>query len=139
MDRAHQGGGTTRGRACFALAFLALTLQLMFPAGFMAASPGAAKGAFPIVICTAQGAMTADWTALGGPADSKAKSPAKSKAGAVCAFAGHASAPSPQPALALAAPVVFASAPQSLVRQDLFPGRGLAAPPPPAIGPPALS
>jgi hypothetical protein len=138
MDRAHQGGKTMWGRACFALAFLALALQLMFPSGFMAAAPGA-HGAFPIVICTSQGAMTADWNALTGAADSKAKAPAKSKTGATCAFAGHAAAPSVQTASVLAEPVVFASLPQGLTAQDLGPGRGLAAPPPPSQGPPTFS
>ena len=81
--------------------------------------------------------MTAAWDAQTGALDSKAKAPAKSKTGMACAFAGHSAAPSPQPAPVLAQPVVFASVPQGLAVRDLVPGRGLAAPPPPAIGPPA--
>ena len=49
-------------RAPLAAALLALCVQLMFPAGFMAASAGEARG-FPIVICTAQGSRHLTGTA----------------------------------------------------------------------------
>jgi hypothetical protein len=56
----------------------------MFPAGFMAASAGEARG-FPIVICTAQGSVTMDWDSAGGV---HKQAPVKSMAH--CPFAGHA-------------------------------------------------
>jgi hypothetical protein len=111
-------------------AFLALALQLMFPAGFMAAEPGQAHG-FPIVICSAQGQTVVDWDT----STSHKKAPAQ-KTMASCPFAGHAVASgSPAPA-ALALPVVFETARAPVRPYLVFPGRGLAAPPPPAIGPP---
>ena len=53
-----------------------------------------------------------------------------------CPFAGHALASGPQAPAALALPVVFEAAPAPARPYLVFPGRGLAAPPPPAIGPP---
>lgn len=120
-------------RAFMASAFLALFLQLLFPAGFMAAEPGQAHG-LPIVICSAQGQTVVDWNAVSAPEHGK-KAPAKSMAN--CPFAGHAVASDPPPPAALAMPVAFDAPGASGARSYLvFPGRGLAAPPPPAIGPP---
>ena len=119
-------------RVTMIAAFLALALQLMFPAGFMAAEPGQAHG-LPIVICSAQGQTVADWTAPTAH-DGQKKAPAKSMAG--CPFAGHAVASAPPVPTILATPVVFDPAPTSARAHAVFPGRGLAAPPPPAIGPP---
>jgi hypothetical protein len=116
-------------------ALLALVLQLMFPAGFMAAEPGQAHGFLPIVICTAQGQSIVDWDAAaihGKGADHKA--PGKSMA--ACPFAGHAVAVTAPAPIAVSAPVAFAAAAASARPYLVFPGRGLAAPPPPAIGPP---
>lgn len=114
-------------------AFLALGLQLLFPAGFMAAEPGQARG-LPIVICTAQGQTIADWDALSAPDGGHKKAPPKSMAG--CPFAGHAVAADPPAPAALVRPVVFDAAPAPSRPYLVAPGRGLAAPPPPAIGPP---
>ena len=120
-------------RAPMIAAFLALALQLMFPAGFMVAEPGQAHG-FPIVICSAQGQTVVDWTASSAPDSGKKQAPAKNMAG--CPFAGHALASSPPAPAALALPVVFEPASAPVRPYLVFPGRGLAAPPPPAIGPP---
>jgi hypothetical protein len=118
-------------RAPLAAALLALCVQLMFPAGFMAASAGEARG-FPIVICTAQGSVTMDWDSAGG-----VHKQAPVKPMAHCPFAGHAtSAPPPVPQ-AVAIPAAFEPAAADERPYLVFPGRGLAAPPPPAIGPPA--
>lgn len=112
-------------------ALLALVLQLMFPPGFMAAEPGRAHG-FPVVICTAQGQSVVDWAVAGGSHD---KAPAK-KGMASCPFAGHATTASAPVPIAIAAPVAFAHAVPQAKPYAVIPGRGLAAPPPPAIGPP---
>src|SRR5580698_11665030 len=90
------------GRAWAALAFVALALQLMFPAGFMVGTPQAGHGV-PIVICTAQGQVTVDWDSLSGHKSPKA--PAKGMA--ACPFAGHATASAPPVPQALAQPVAF--------------------------------
>jgi hypothetical protein len=129
MSAARRMTGPWLRRAPKLAAYLALALQLMFPAGFMAAEPGQTHG-FPVVICSAQGQIVADWGAL----SPHKKAPAKDMAS--CPFAGHALASGPPAPAALALPVVF-EAPSALARPYLvFPGRGLAAPPPPAIGPP---
>jgi hypothetical protein len=112
------------------LAFLALALQLMFPAGYMAASAGQSRG-FPIVICSAEGRTVTDWETVSGH---KSKAPAKPMA--TCAFAGHALASAPPLPQAIPVAVAFAIQPDSPRAYGEFPGRGLAAPPPPAIGPP---
>jgi hypothetical protein len=113
-----------------ALAVLALVLQLMFPAGFMVAAPSAGHG-IPIVICTAQGQVTVDWDGLSG--GHKKQAPTKPMAG--CAFAGHATTAAPPAPQAPPLRVAFAALPTTQA-YAVFPGRGLAAPPPPAIGPP---
>ncbi len=118
-------------RAPFAAALLALALQLMFPAGFMAGTPEGGHGGIPIVICTAQGNVIADWDSLSGH---KEKAPPKGMA--ACAFAGHATASAPPVPQVVAVPVAFAPAAPAQKPYAVFPGRGLAAPPPPAIGPP---
>src|SRR4051812_974904 len=116
-----------------AAALLALVLQLMFPAGFMVADRGQAHG-LPIVICPAQGSFTVEWNAAASPDAHKSKAPAKSMAG--CPFAGHAAASDVPAPLAIAAPVAFVAFTAPSRAYAVFPGRGLAAPPPPPIGPP---
>jgi len=120
------------------LAFTALLLQLLFPAGFMADTSGAARHGIPIVICTAQGQITADW--IGQPAsgdDHGKKAPAKPMA--PCAFAGHATVSAPPIAPVVAMAVTYAAPAPIFGPVAPSPGRGLAAPPPPAIGPPTAS
>lgn len=133
MSAARRMTGSWLRRAPMIAAFLALALQLMFPAGFMAAEPGQAHG-FPIVICSGQGQTVADWGALAAHDAGRKKMPARSMAG--CPFAGHAVASDPPAPAVLPTPVVFAAAPAPARPYLVFPGRGLAAPPPPAIGPP---
>ena len=132
MSAARRMTGPWLRRLPMIAAFLALALQLLFPAGFMAAEPGQAHG-LPIVICSAQGQTVADWS-LPAAHDGHDKAPAKSMAG--CPFAGHAVASAPPAPAILATPVVFNPAQTSARPYAVFPGRGLAAPPPPAIGPP---
>lgn len=122
--------------ASMAAAFLALALQLMFPAGFMAAEPGQAHGLLPIVICTAQGQSIVQWDAavLHGSKAPGHKAPGKGMAS--CPFAGHATVVTAPAPIAIAAPAAFAQPVREARPYLVFPGRGLAAPPPPAIGPP---
>jgi hypothetical protein len=123
-----QVGGRRRG-AFIALAFLALVLKVAAPPGFM--FDAKADGRLGLVICTGHGPLKLD--------DRGGKAPAqKSRSDAPCAFAGNVAPPEPK-AFALQGPrvaFVAAIAPQS--RPDQAPGRGLAAPPPPAVGPPVL-
>jgi hypothetical protein len=129
MSAARRKTGSWPRRLPMLAAFLALVLQLMFPAGFMAAEPGQAHG-LPIVICTGQGQTVAVWDGLAG----HRKSPARSMA--ACPFAGHAVASGPPAPAAMPTAAPFAAMPAPGRAGGVFPGRGLAAPPPPATGPP---
>jgi hypothetical protein len=120
-------------RAPLGAALLALAVQLMFPAGFMAAEPGSGHGV-PIVICTLQGQITMDWNAGSG---THKQTPAKPMQ--ACPFAGHAVADGPPAPLAVSQPVAFEAFAPVAVAYIVYPGRGLAAPPPPAIGPPVTA
>lgn len=117
------------GRRWFiALAALALLIQVLVPQGFMFSAEASTPG---LVICTGHGPLV-----VADP-HHPAKAP-KSKADAPCAFAAHGVAtPPPTPVDTVA--VAFITADQTPERAfDLAPGRGLAAPPPPSHGPPAL-
>ena len=119
-------------RAGFAvLAMLALFLQLAVPQGFMLARAG---GQPAIVICTGHGPLLAAADDHGGPA----KAP-KPKSDGTCAFAGHGATPTEAPLLTLAAVRFERIAALAAPRLSPTPGRGLAAPPPPSQGPPAVS
>jgi hypothetical protein len=118
---------------------LAVALKVLVPAGFMVGASSSSSTSFPLVLCTDHGAVAVDSGDLGHRAGKK--TPAEKPAhDAPCAFAGHAAAvspPDPHPVEA----VTFVSAPVaqlSPLPRDLAPGRGLAAPPLPARGPPIL-
>jgi hypothetical protein len=121
------------GLAAF-MAFAALILQLLFPAGFMAAPSTGSSHGIAIVICTGEGRVTTTWDSLIGH-DQK-KTPAKPMA--ACPFAGHAVANGPPVPFAVSQVIAFAPVTPTATRYVVYPGRGLAAPPPPAIGPPRL-
>jgi hypothetical protein len=111
-----------------ALAFLALAFSVIVPPGLMTTSR---DGGGALVICTGHGPLTIDR-----PDDHS--TPAKSKPGAACPFAANITPPAPALfilATRLAAFDRIAAAPMGAAS----PGRGLAAPPPPAIGPPVLT
>jgi len=114
---------------------MALVMRVLIPSGFMMGE--ASSGAFAIVICSPDGKQTvsADWADPAG--GEKAPSDTR-KHDAPCVFAGHGLADAPPPAMP-AAPVrlTLAPAPASPQRH-VAPGRGLAAPPPPATGPPSV-
>ena len=111
------------------VAILALLLQLAIPPGFMAAATDRGPA---IVICTGHGPLLDPGAGHGLPG----KSPT-SKASGVCPFAGHGG-----PSLAPATPHVERAA-FDVDRQpvnipsDRWPGRRLAAPPPPSQAPPS--
>jgi hypothetical protein len=112
------------------LAFFALLMKVAAPPGFMIAAPGSNAG-FPLVICTGHGPLSQT------PADSKGGE-RKTKSDAPCAFAGHAAPPTPSVRAEILASAFVQTPQRSPRRFDLTPGRGLAAPPPPAQGPPVL-
>ena len=122
---------------CALLALCAILTKAAIPAGFMIDAKAAELG-IPLVICTAQGAVTLDPDQ---PLPAH-ETPDKAKAGdSLCVFAGGA-AGGVAPQVAALTPVAYAdwTAPQPPLPADLIPGRGLAAPPPlPARGPPSVS
>lgn len=118
-----------RGIALTLLA-LALAVRLLVPAGWM---PAQGQG-FAITLCTGAGAVEA-WVDADGKLGKRPAAP-DSGNGKHCAFAGL-GAPLPGPMAEPAAPfapAVTISPPPALTAAV---GRGLAAPPPPATGPPA--
>jgi hypothetical protein len=118
------------GRRWFiALATLALMLQVLVPQGFMVS---ASQGPPTLVICTGHGPLLST-DDHGHPA----KAP-KSTPDMPCGFAAHGAGAAPPPTLPLYAAPVFAAAAPILPAVAQTPGLGLAAPPPPAVGPPRL-
>ncbi len=114
------------GNAGLVLAVLALLVRAAIPSGYMVAQDHGPQ----LVICSGHAVTPAE------PAGKPGDPPPRSDQ--VCVFAGaH---------LALAAPAAPALLPWTKIpsevvllrRLDLTPGRGLAAPPPPATGPPIL-
>ena len=121
------------------LACMAIALRVFVPHGYMVATT-APSGTIPIVLCTSQGAQTVIIDEAGQvvspqphapidqPGDQRGDSP--------CAFSGFGGA------FAAQVPMLFATAHWTWIRQSIVvepqttPGRGLAAPPPPATGPP---
>jgi len=117
-------------RAMTALAFLALAFAIVVPPGFMPASRADGQG-LAIVICTGHGPLQLD------PSPDHKAPPGKSKAGAACPFAANVTPPL-LPVFGVGArPATFGVVPVASVSPPA-PGRGLAAPPPPATGPPLL-
>jgi hypothetical protein len=112
---------------------LALAIRVIIPAGFMPSS----ERSFALTICAGMDTQTV-WMDKSGKLHKEDPSKGKSVDHQPCAFAGVplASAVPPSdiqfamPHLALAVPV--------LVEREVRVGAGLAAPPPPAIGPPSL-
>lgn len=147
MIRACRPSTGLLGRISLTLAMLAVALKVLVPGGFMAAAPAANALPFALVICTGQGPMTlasgevlADQgKAPGGKAPSGKTPDGKTGHDSPCAFAGHGAGVAP-PSLIATAAVTFVAyrAPQQRPLTDLAPGRGLAAPPLPARGPPIL-
>ena len=123
-------GGTSNriGGLGAVLAMLALVLQICVPGGFMVTHE---TGVPALVICTGHGAFVGIADDHGRPA----KAPAPQHQG-VCAFAGHGFTTLGD-AVAIRIPTIVAFDIQAVsTPADRAPGRGLAAPPPPAQAPP---
>jgi hypothetical protein len=130
--------GRTWTRGVFlALAILALALKVMVPAGFMTQAEPRNGLPFALVLCTGQGPLVVQ---PGDALDPHDKSPAdKPGHDAPCPFASHGATAPPPSTLAVAKVEFVAYRPMALARAvDPVPGRGLAAPPLPARGPPSL-
>jgi len=131
-------------RAALGLALAALVLRIAVPAGWM---PQATDGGFRIAMCHAipDAATRIDMAAaqalLDAALDTGEPEPAKQVPGDPdCAFAGFAG----PMALHDVAPLTDTVAPNEArpvfhPYRNSAPGRGLAAPPPPATGPPSLA
>lgn len=136
------GDIATLRRMGLVLVALAMLVRVVVPAGYMAAATE--SGGPAIVICTGEGALEvvvdADGAASKAPLGQDGQ-PHKSdpKTDHPCAFAGAAT-PLGAPVLALAAAPLLAYAPAvPVLPAHQRPGLGLAAPPPPTTGPPALA
>jgi hypothetical protein len=118
------------------LAALAVALKVMIPAGFMTAPDPRNGLPFSLVLCTGDGAKVVQpGEALAGHQD---KDSDKSAHDAPCPFAGHGAAAPPPSAVTTAKVAFVAYTPVEPARvTHLAPGRGLAAPPLPARGPPS--
>lgn len=109
-----------------------LMLRALVPTGWM---PSAAPGEI-ITLCTG-GGMVSGWVDAAGKLHTE-KQPGTQMADQACAFAGLAMV-ADVPAASAVSPVVFAMARLvTPIDYDVAIGRGLAAPPPPATGPPRL-
>ncbi len=116
-----------------ALIVLALALRIMVPAGFMPS----AERSFALTICTGMDIQTV-WMDKSGTLHKEDPSKGKSVEHQPCAFAGAATAAditSAVPQIAMA-PVALPT--PSFTKSEVSVGAGLAAPPPPAIGPPSF-
>lgn len=123
---------------CMTLAMLAVAVKVLVPGGFMVSAP-TNDLPFAVVLCTEQGAMVvAPGEALPGHQDPRSDEEAGHDS--PCAFAGHGlGAPAPNLLDASRVEFVAYAAPRpNAPAVSLAPGRGLAAPPLPARGPPSL-
>jgi hypothetical protein len=110
------------------LALLALWMQVLVPAGFMVSTTG---GDPSLVICTGHGAVDLSDRGHSGKAP-------QSKADAPCVFAGHGLGAATPERVRIASPAYAFAAPLAVTAEQVSPGNGLAAPPPPARGPPLV-
>lgn len=123
-------GFPSRHQLGLLFATLALVFRVAVPTGFMV---GEGTTGPTIVICSGSGPMTMTLPGVPAKHDGKAD-----KADHPCVFAAaHVAAPAPVPTSDVLVLRSALSAPM-LASGDLRPGLGLAAPPPPKTGPPAL-
>ncbi len=119
-DGAYQG-------ALLALALLALVMRVAVPQGFMIDPAGQAG----LVLCV-------PGMAGGGDQTDRPGAPGPVNPDKPCAFAGYAADIAPDLHF-LSTPAIRQTALLlNLTRPEQTPGRGLAAPPPPSVGPPPL-
>jgi hypothetical protein len=133
-----------RQYAAVAIAMLALLVRVLVPVGFMVGTPShGATGTISIVLCTAQGQINALMNADGQIVEADPSAPDKDKdhksTSGDCAFASGNHASLATPFAAASEPIApYYSVPVPARLHDLVPGRGLAAPPPPATASPFL-
>lgn len=112
---------------------LAVILRLTVLPGYMVSTPS--DGAMAVVMCTAQGAVSRPAAPVGQPStpdDHRDEHPGKIS---VCPFAAAGVAlAAPEPRVDVVAPPPAPPLPSAILVG--LPGQGLAAPPPPATGPP---
>jgi hypothetical protein len=115
-----------------ALLALALFVRALVPAGWM---PVAGPHGVHLALCPDQAPVAhAAPGHHGGGEHGEAPAPDQP-----CAFAGLGLAADAPPPLLVIAPASIAAAPVQVLRTAVAVGRGLAAPPPPATGPPAFA
>jgi hypothetical protein len=113
----------------------AMLARSIAPDGWMPVANAA--GGIEIKVCNGTGPDDAMVLSADGKLHHKA--PAKGQTGDhPCAFSGLGLADAPPPLLALVAPIPVPDTTHALDPIEAAPGRGLAAPPPPATGPPSL-
>ena len=115
-----------------ALILLALALRVIIPSGFM---PSSERG-FALTICTGMDTQTV-WMDKSGKLHKADPSKGKSVEHQPCAFAGTAMAADMPAADFQVAMAPVALAIPVFAKREISVGSGLAAPPPPAIGPPS--
>ena len=112
----------------------ALLARSVAPEGWMPVVNAA--GGIEITVCNGTGPD--DVMVLSPDGKLHHKAPGKNRSGDhACAFSGLGVADAPPTLVALAAPIFAPDAAPTLDPIDAVPGRGLAAPPPPATGPPS--
>lgn len=120
---------SVRNRIALGLLALALAVRVLVPAGWM---PAASAQGFAITLCSVSGAETV-WVDRDGKLHKQAP---KTSGDQHCAFAGLAAPLTGSDTPVLTAP--FAHEDRAAIQSlPASPGQGLAAPPPPATGPPA--
>jgi hypothetical protein len=130
--RAARKFATPTLRPAALLAILAILLRAAIPGGFMLST--AKAGSMPdIVICTAHGLAT-----IPGDADPASTDDGAKQQDATCAFTATAAVTIAPVLFEVAAPTYADTVLLHRAVADQRPGRGLAAPPPPAQGPPSL-
>jgi hypothetical protein len=130
------------GRRLGAIALLALLVRALIPAGYMVAAADTPDGRYLVMqLCDGHASeMQAINLETGLKVDlaNLPKSPAKqASADQVCAFAASVSF---APPVSSVEPMdrVVATESETVLPRAASPGRGIAAPPPPATGPPSL-
>jgi hypothetical protein len=127
------------GQAFAALALLAMIVRAILPAGYMLA-PARQGELLAITLCSGHGPVEAliDLN-TGALVEHQKKAPEKSAASdAPCVFAAVPALAAPEAPFTLAVRFIAISAAPSRLA-EVAPGRGLAAPPPWATGPPATA
>ncbi len=130
------------GRRLGALALLAMLVRAVLPAGYMFATADTGSGRYlTVTLCTdhAGGGEIAlvdlETGKTYAPGETPKPKDASSDTSSPCVFAGAPAVATPAAAPELIVFTTAVEAPVAIAR-DVRPGRGIAAPPPPATGPP---